>query len=322
MRLAIGFWASGILCAAVSHRVFDHLERGGATAAELAASTGISLRGGQALLDGLLGLELIELAGGQYSNTPEASAFLVSTAPRYLGGFTEMFQTDIARWGHLGEAVRTGKPPFQIYEDDEEMEWERLALNIAPLAYPPANASAEHLGIASCGPFEMLDVGGGVGVYSGVWLSRNSAGRATQIDWAKVNTAAREHVKRFGVAGRFSTIDGNLLEMDFGEARYDFVIYAHMAHGFGPEQNVRLLGQLHRALKPGGTLIITEFVLDDERRGSLMALLFSANMLHATVEGQAWCEGDYREWAEAAGFAGIEFQSLAPNPTTLIYLRS
>ena len=79
--------------------------------------------------------------------------------------------------------------------------------------------------------------------------------------------------------------------------------------------------KFHRALKPGGTLTITEFVLDDQRRGSVMAMLFSANMLHATEEGQAWCESDYRNWAAAAGFEEIEFQPLAPNPSTLIYLK-
>jgi len=320
MQLSTGFWASGILCAAVSHRVFDHLQDGAGTA-ELAENASISQRGAQALLDGLLGLELIKLDSGRYTNTDEASTFLVSNAPGYIGGFAEMFQTDIARWAHLTEAVKTGKPPYHIYEDNDEMEWDQLVLNIASLAYPPANASAEHLGISSCGPFRMLDIGGGAGVYSVVWLSKNESGTATQIDRGKTNSVAKKYVQRFGVADRFSAIDGNLLEMEFGKNDYDFIIYAHMAHGFGAEQNVDIMRKLRRTLKPGGTLAITEFVLDDQRRGSVMALLFSANMLHATEEGQAWCESDYRNWAAATGFKEIEFQSLAPNPTTLIYLK-
>ena len=320
MQLSVGFWASGILSAAVTHRVFDHLQDAASTA-EFARRARVSPRGAQALLDGLLGLDLIQLDGGKYSNTAEASTFLVSNAPRYVGSFAEMFQTDIARWAHICEAVKTGNPPYQIYEDHDEMDWDRLALNIAPLAYPPANASAEHLGIPSFGPFRMLDVGGGAGVYSVVWLSKNQSGAATQIDWGKTNAVAREYVKRSGVADRFSTIDGNLLETDFGDRQFDFVIYAHMAHGFGAEQNVDVMRRFRRALKSGGTLIITDFVLSDQRRGSVMALLFSANMLHATEQGQAWCEGDYRNWAAVAGFGHIEFQSLAPNSTTLIYLK-
>jgi hypothetical protein len=61
MQLATGGWAAGILGAAASHSVFTHLEAGANTADKLAAQAGISERGAQTLLDGLVGLGLVEL---------------------------------------------------------------------------------------------------------------------------------------------------------------------------------------------------------------------------------------------------------------------
>ena len=75
----------------------------------------------------------------------------------------------------------------------------------------------------------MLDVGGGSGIYSAIWLGKNPKGRATQLDWPNVNRIAEKYVARFGVADRFSTQDGNLLEADFGNALYDYGIFSHMA---------------------------------------------------------------------------------------------
>lgn len=61
MQLATGGWAAGILGAAASHSLFTHLEAGADTADKLAAQAGISERGAQTLLDGLVGLGLVEL---------------------------------------------------------------------------------------------------------------------------------------------------------------------------------------------------------------------------------------------------------------------
>ena len=85
-----------------------------------------------------------------------------------------------------------------------------------------------------------------------------------------------------------STIDGNLLEADFGENEYDYAIFSHMAHGLSPEQNKAVFAKFRKALKPGGALVVADFVLDEKRNGHPMALLFYANMLHSTEGGQTY----------------------------------
>src|SRR5262245_33738709 len=82
MQFAFGYAPPLILEAAVRHRVFDVLDVGPKTLEEVRAATGASARGLRAILNALVGLELLAKdAQGRYALTPESSQFLVSTKP-------------------------------------------------------------------------------------------------------------------------------------------------------------------------------------------------------------------------------------------------
>ena len=84
----------------------------------------------------------------------------------------------------MPEVVRTG---VQIATDTadviENPFWEQLVPAIAVLSVPSALTAADKLGLASAGPISILDVGGGSGIYSAIWLQMNRQARSTQIDW-------------------------------------------------------------------------------------------------------------------------------------------
>jgi SAM-dependent methyltransferase len=139
----------------------------------------------------------------------------------------------------------------------------------------------------------------------------------TQIDSPEVNRVARELVSRAGVGDRFQTVDGDILTDDFGWSRYDVAVYSHIAHMLGPAQNLAVFEKIRRALKPTGTLVIADFVLEDDRSGNPFALLFQANMLVKTKEGACWRRADYRTWLGDAGFGEVSFVP-TPGPVSLI----
>src|SRR5579872_4266093 len=101
MQVICGGWASAILGSAARHGVLNALEDGGDSADGVAKKTGISVRGAQAVLDGLTGLGFITLANGRYRNSPEASAFLVKGKPSYLGGMAEVMSDGLVDWAKL-----------------------------------------------------------------------------------------------------------------------------------------------------------------------------------------------------------------------------
>jgi SAM-dependent methyltransferase len=318
MQLITGAWAASILGAAARHGLFTALEQNPDTAAGLAEKIGVSARGAQALLDGLTGLGVLSLRGGEYHNTPEASAFLVTGKPGYLGAMAEVFLEDFGAWQKLPQAVKTGLPTAaSTTEVADNPFWHVLVTAIAPLSFPVARMIAERLGVATAGPISWLDVGGGSGVWSAAWLGANNQAIGYQLDWPNVNAIAREFVAKFGAGDRFKTIDGDFHTTDLGAARYDFAIYSNIAHQESPAENIAMLRKLRKALKPGGTLVISDFVLNDDRTGHPFAMLFASQMLVATKEGFTWRQSDYRSWLREAGFGPVEIIP-TPTPATVV----
>src|SRR6185437_14060945 len=84
-RLLDGARMHFALIAALEARFFEHLAKGPATAAELAARAGVSERGAQALLDAFLPLGLVDLEAGRYRNGVAADLMLVPGKPTYVG---------------------------------------------------------------------------------------------------------------------------------------------------------------------------------------------------------------------------------------------
>jgi SAM-dependent methyltransferase len=319
MQITTGGWATSILGAAAKHGIFTALEGNPGTAEEVAKRTGIALRGAQALLDGLTGLGLLTLSGGRYQNAPDSSLFLVKGKPSYLGGMAEVFLQDFATWQNLPEAAKTGLPSAAETADVADNSfWHVLVPAIAALSFPVAQMAAERLGIAKAGAVSWLDVGGGSGVWSAVWLGVNKQAIGTQLDWPSVNTIGRGYVTNFGVADRFKTIDGDFHTTDFGLAKYDFAVYAHIAHQEAPADNLATFRKFRKALKPGGTLVINDFILNDDRTGHPFAMMFASQMLVVTKNGFTYRQADYREWVKEAGFQSVDIVP-TPTPSTLVF---
>lgn len=321
MRLITGYWATGILGTAATHSVFTHLAAGAADAVELAARAGISVRGAQALLDGLVSVGLVEVGATGYRNSDDAAAFLVEGRPTCLTGFAKVKLGHMLSLADLPEVVRVGGPLADpVVEVAGNPHWESLIQALAAQSAPVAEIAAGTLRLAEAGEISILDIGGGSGVYSAIWLSLNPAARSTQLDWAPINAIARRLLAERGLADRFSCVDGDFHTTGFGDAAHDIVVYSNIAHQEGPEDNLAILGKIRGALKPGGTLVISDYVVEDDRSGPPYPLMFTAEMLLKSKHGETWRRADYQAWLAKAGFEDVSFQP-TPSPATLIFAR-
>lgn len=318
-----GMASTASLGAAAAHSLFTHIEKGAETVEAIAGAASISIRGAQALLDALVGLELVHVVDGKYKNSPEASFYLVEGKPAYLGTHAKMVFSPFGRsFLELPEVVRTGTPKFEHTADVADNPfWEELVLAIVPLALPVTQALIERTNFSTMKSPSVLDVGGGSGVFAAALLESNATATSTQVDWAAVNRIAERFVARRGVRDRFRTIDGDFHATDFGEALYDMIIYSNIAHQESPAENVTNFRNAKRALKPGGVLAISDFVLNDDRTSrSAWTNIFHTFMLLQSRAGAVWRQVDYRRWLGEAGFQEIEF-SPTTSPSTLVLAR-
>jgi SAM-dependent methyltransferase len=228
---------------------------------------------------------------------------------------------DMGRWAGLPEAVRTGAPLATDTADvTENPFWERLVPAIAVLSVPSALTAADKLNVANAGPISILDVGGGSGIYSIIWLGMNPEARSTQIDWKNVNQIALAAADAQRVGERFHTLDGDFHTADFGTNTHDIAIYSHIAHQETPAANTAVFRKLRNALKPGGTLVINDFIVNDDRTGPPFPLIFHSMMLLQSKHGATWREADYRDWLHEAGFTEVTFVP-TPSPATVVLAR-
>lgn len=318
IQIGTGGWGAAILATSAIHSIFTHIDKGADTVDAVAKKAGISPRGAGALLDGLVGLGFLTVSEGRYRNEPDAAEFLVEGKPTYFGGFPKFLYQTYSDWLDLPEITKTGRTKHAEGDVPDNPFWEQLVPAIFVLSVPVVQTAAERLKIAQAGPISILDVGGGSAVYSVLWLGMNPKARSTQIDWSNVNRIAREYVGRANVADRFRTIDGDFHTTDFGTAEYDIGVYSHIAHQEPPASNVAIFKKFRRALKPGGTLLISDFVVENDRSGAPFPLIFRSEMLVHMKEGSTYRRADYEKWLKEAGFQKVDFEP-TPSPATLVY---
>lgn len=314
LELSWSFRTSCILDAAIRLDFFTHIDRGCASAQEIAAAAQASLRGTRALLDALASLSLLTKQEGRYALTPLSQTYLVQGKPFYLGKLVEVEQGLLSHWANLEEVVRTGGPTGGGMNEEERTKafFPELVRALFPMSYLRGRAVAEVLGVGSrLKGLRILDVAAGSAPWSIALAERDPEARVTALDFSPVLEVAQEMAESHGVASRFSYLAGNMMELDFGEGGYDLLILGNICHAIGASQSQALIAKAFRALVRGGRILIAELVPNDERTGPPFALLFGVNMLVLTTEGDAFTFPEYRTWLEGAGFREVEW---VPSP--------
>jgi 2-polyprenyl-3-methyl-5-hydroxy-6-metoxy-1,4-benzoquinol methylase len=304
MQIAWSFAPPLVIEAALQHGVFDRLDQGARSAAELATETGASVRGLTAILNVLVGLELLGRDSDRYTLTPESAAFLVSSSPGFHGMFFQHISDHLLpRWLKLNEIVRTGRPTSHVNQEEEGAQFfAEFVEALFPISLPAASALGKHLGIPrATASVSVLDIGAGSGVW-GIALAKQSPHvRIRAVDWPGVLEVTKKVADQHGVADRLTTAPGEFSEADFGSA-HQVAILGHILHSEGRDRSHRLLKKIWSALAPGGTIAIQEFVPNDERTGPLHTLIFAVNMLVNTDEGDTFTFAEMSAWLREAGF--------------------
>jgi hypothetical protein len=275
-QLAWGYAPPLIIAAGVHHGLFDILDAGPLPAAEIAKRTSISLRGATAILNALVALQLLTKDADQrYALTPESAAFLVSTKPSFQGGiFRHLGRQLIPKWLELTETVRTGRPAISVNQEQAGAKFFiEFVEDIFPMSYAAAQVLGDTLKLADAKqPVSVLDLAAGSGVWGVALAQKSPQVRVTAVDWPTVIPVTRRVATRFGLADRFTFVEGDLEQVNFGRD-HQIATLGHILHSEGEARSQQLLRRTCEALAPGGTIAIAEFVMNEERTGPPNAAL-------------------------------------------------
>ncbi len=311
-QLATGYWAPAALLAANELGVPAALAGGAQTAQALATQLDLDSRALERLLNACCALGVLARRAESYELTPLAAAFLVPGRPGCLGSALRWSRQQYQAWGQLAQAVRQGAPvvPPEDQLGDDPNQTRVFVLGMHERAAGVARAVIEHIDLEGCG--SLLDVGGGPGTYA-MLLARKYPGlHAMVLDLPAVVAIARELIAEAGLTDRTGVLAGDATDGVYGNARYDAVLLSGVLHRFAPATIQRMFAGAHRALRPGGRIIISDVMLDAAKAPSPFAALFGLQMLLTTAEGDVFGADECAGWLSAAGFGDVTVQPLPP----------
>jgi precorrin-6B methylase 2 len=309
------FQKSAALKAAIDLGLFTAIGNESATAAELATLCQCPERGIRILADNLTILGFLTKEGGSYTLTPSSAVFLDQKSPAYMGaavkfllapGLTEAF-TDLAstiRRGRLHTSEQgTTAPDYPAWID--------FARAMGPLMMPTSQGAAELLTLDPSRDTRVLDISASHGAYGIAVAKKNPRTHLVALDWEAVLEVTAENAAAAGIADRFSKITGDAFVVDLG-SDYDAVLVPNFLHHFNIADCTRFLKRAHAALRPGGKVVIVEFVPNEDRISPPPAAGFSLVMLGTTPEGDAYTFAEYQQMLNEAGFHNAELHPLPP----------
>jgi ubiquinone/menaquinone biosynthesis C-methylase UbiE len=310
-----------IIEGALNNHVFDTLDKSGPlTIEQLSEKTGASVRGLRAIANALVGVQLLAKDKSEkYALTAESAAFLVSGKPGFQGGIFRHISTQlIAKWMKISEIVRDGHPTQAVNDQGVGTPFfEKLVEDIFPMSYGAAQKLGDELKLSSASkPVKVLDIAAGSGVWGIALAQKSPQVRVTAVDWEGVLPVTKRIATKYGVADRFNYIAGDINSVDLGSG-YDVATLGHILHSEGEARSRTLIKRIFDALAPGGTIVVSEFLVNDDRTGPPNGLIFAVNMLVNTDQGDTFSFNEISSWLKQAGF--IEPRTMeAPAPSPLI----
>ncbi len=296
-------FASNLLIAAVAHfRLFEKLEGRSLTHTELAAALGLEDRPAVVLFTALRAMGLIAAnADGKLSLSALAAEQLAPGGYFSIAAYIGL-AADTPAVLELVERLRTNRTGnIFVYKEgvestmEDEASARSLTLALAGRAKNVAPALADRLPL---GAGMLLDIGGGTGIYSIAFLQRNPDLKAIILDRPEVLRVAGEFAAQYGVADRVGLRPGDMFTGAFPTV--DFVLFSNVLHDWDVDDCRSLVRRAAESLRPGGSILVHDVLLNDALDGPLAVACYSAQ-LFTMAEGRAYSAAEYNSWLREAG---------------------
>ena len=261
------------------------------------------------VLEALCAMGYVEKENDSYIIADRARPLFIDGGKDYVGGYLSHTLNKLNAWLELPQIIKG------------EKTGRRKPDNISTFMNAMASTPEEDIQeiVSHCldkkkDAKTVLDLGGGPGKYSKVFVNRGL--KAVLLDTPQTI----DYVSgKFGLAGirnltlKKADFTQDLFVNEFEEL-FDIVFMGNITHIYSEDVNRNLLMRVGRLLNKGGMVAIEDFV----RARSPYAEMFAVNMLANTQGGGTWTEEQYIKWLKDAGFSNIEVLDLADKDKQLI----
>ncbi len=303
LELSGYYWKTCTLHAAVKLDVFTQIGSREKTASEIAQALHVDERALLMLLNALSAISFLVKKENRFANTKESAIFLSKDSDKYVGQMIMHHHHLVQSWANLDEAVKSGNPLRNRATTDENDRRESFLMSMFNIGMSIAPQLANQIDLS--GRRHLIDVGGGPGAYAIHFCMKNPKLKATVYDLSTTRPFAEKTIDRFGVSDQVDFVDGDYLKESIPGA-YDVAWISHILHAEGPDDCQVILNKVVACLKPGGMMMIHDFILENSMDKPIFPALFALNMVLGTQNGQSYSEKQIMDMLFKAGAVKIK----------------
>lgn len=328
MQIGMGFQPARVLQIAVRRGIFTKLGEQPRSADMLIEDYGFNPRIVEDFMDSLVAMKFLDRdEEGLYYNTPEAAILLDQNSPAYAGGLVGGRAYDLYRfWGDLDEALMTGKPQseakYGINSFEELYKYpDRVRMFMKSMEGLNLGTTRALVGMGIWNQFsEVMDIGCANGFLLEALVRKHSHLNGKGVDLSQVKPYFEENIQDHDLQGRinFHTADIFADPLPEHSDLKRMVTLTHFLHDFSDEQKLFILDKVYESSKPGDSIIVGDWLIDDERKESLAAFMMSLNMGVVTFGGRDYTAKEGKGWLESVGYQDIQKTHLAGPDFALI----
>jgi 8-O-methyltransferase len=295
--------------------LFSLLAARPATLTELCDRLSLHPRPTEALLNGLCFLDVLALDGTRYRTGTRSGVRPDHTPPAYPGA---TWQGPL--WTRLRTLLETGEPQganagLGFCADEVALRRFAEAADARSAGCGPALAGAVDWDDAA----DVVDLGGGRGTVLAGLLRAHPHLTATSFDLPVVRPLFDEHVARLGLASRMRFLGGDFFTGDLPAA--DVYVLGHLLFDWDDDRCAHLVEWAAAAVRPGGTLLLYDLLLDPDQPHTNENWLHSLHSQLIGPGGTPNTAADCREWFAAAGLTGVRVGPLAGTTSLVVGTR-
>jgi precorrin-6B methylase 2 len=322
--IAFGFMASKALFAALHIDVFTHLAGGAKTCAELSGACSVPESRIVTLMTALGSVGLVDWDGERYANAPGAEAFLSRTSNYDFGDYLR-YQIDQQMYpflGQLNEVLDGSLGPDAVdsyshwMSDPEQAAMYSNAQHAGSLG--PGKTIARLVDLT--GAKSLLDVGGGTGAMTIRLLQANPELISTIIDFPNVSEIGWRFISEAGMVDRVRYIPSDAIRAEW-PGEQDAVLMSYLFSGIPGTEVPKLVQRAFDCLAPGGSFMVHDFMVEDDRSGPALAALWQLQHMAFTPDAHSVTAGWLRTEMEKVGFTDIRDDQAIPGMTHLVHAR-
>lgn len=306
-------WTVQVVFTAVRLNLFTILAERMMSVEEIASQCGATRNRLESLLNVCASMGLVVLEEGKYFNSHFSRIHLVEGEPRYVGDFIK-HQHDIAnKWDGLLTAVAGKASPETDQATDVAFHktFIKAMNNLGMLG--EAEALRNVVDLDGCQ--QMVDVGGGSGLYSVILCQKHPELRSTILDRRETLSITKDMIAGYKEAQRITLREADYTRDDFGE-EVDVVLLSDVI--YDESKAVPVLKKAWNCLRGNGILVVRGYYSDPAKSNPFFGALFVLNMLLFDPESKTMTISSLEKQIREVGFTITRVAPLTERSTLIV----